>query len=335
MSDTMLNGYTIRPTEETDFDIVLALVQAWETAINGHALSTAEELRQEWADPDFDLQKSTRLAFNQDGHLVGYCQVFHDNEKPVRPGISVILHPEAMDFELGKAFYQWAEQELQRVFPLVPDHAKVTVTTSVDTRRTDLLPLMELVGFKASGQVWKKMLITMDEQPEPAYLDPEVTIITADVFNNNRAIYDAHQDSFRDHRNFVERDREQGFKRWSYWLTEDERTYDPSLWFLAMVDGKIAGLVLCETLNTTAPDEGYIAILGVLPDYRGRGIAKYLLVHAFRAYWERGLRKVGLMVDGSSITGADKLYTKAGMHVDKSYATYEKVMRDGEEISVQ
>lgn len=332
---TVDDRYTIRPTEATDFDAVLGLHHAWEASINGRALTTAEELQQEWDDPDFELDKSTRVAFDQAGRLVGYCQVGHEKEMPVRPGIGVMLDPDNIDFALGLALFQWGEAELQRVFPLVPDHAKVTLTSATDSRRTDFLPLYELAGLKPSGQIWQKMLITMEAKPEEADLDPAVTIVTGDVFNDNRAVYNAHQDSFRDHRNFVARDREQGFKRWTYWLVEDERTYDPSLWFLAIIDGRIAGLALCETLNTNYPDEGYVAILGVLPAYRGRGIAKYLLVHAFREYWERGMRKVGLMVDGSSITGADKLYLKAGMQVDKAYATYEKVLRDGEELSVQ
>jgi mycothiol synthase len=337
MSDHLIKvagRYTIRPIEEADFDNVLALTNAWEMRLHGRVMSDAEELRFMWDDPTFKLS-DTRIAYDAEGKLAGYCAIGHEEEMPVRPSVSLMLDPEEMDFELGLAFYEWADEELKRVFSLVPDHAKVTQVTGTLTHNTKMIELFDLAGFKATGQQWQKMLIEIESEPQEAYLDPEVTIITADVFNNHRAVYDAHQDSFRDHRNFLERDREEGFKKWLYWHVEDPRTYDPSLWFIALVDGKIAGIALCDTLNTNEPDEGYVSILGVLPAYRGRGIAKYLLVHAFREYFKRGKYKVGLFVDGSSITGADRLYTQAGMHVARSFATYQKVMRDGEELTAQ
>lgn len=338
MSDQIIEvagRYTIRPTEETDFDDVLSLLGAWDTRIDGKPLTDAEDLRQEWNAPHFELAKSTRVAHNPDGKLIGYCEVNHEQEKPVRSGVYIFLDADHPDEELGLTLYEWGVQELHRVFPLVPDHAKVTVTTSADTRDQLLVDLTEKAGFEASGQVWQKMLIEMDSQPDAVAMDPEVTIVSADQFNDNRAIYDAHQDSFRDHRNFIARDREEGFKRWTYWLMGDERVYDPALWFIALVDGEIAGIALCDRYHSSYPDQGYISVLGVRREYRGRGIAKSLLNHAFRQFWERGTKKACLFVDGSSITGADKLYRQVGMHMEKGYATYEKVLRDGEELSVQ
>jgi mycothiol synthase len=338
MSDQIIEvsgRYIIRPTEETDFDDVLRLYQAWDIRIDGLSLTDAVDLRQEWDAPHFELSKSARVAHDMTGRLIGYCQVGHEQEKPVRSGVYVSLDADNPDEELGLRLFEWGVQELHRVLPLVPDHAKVTITTDADTRDQFSMDLIEKAGFQASGQVWQKMLIEMDAQPEPVYLDPAVTFITADQFNDDRAIYEAHQDAFRDHRNFIARDRDEGFKRWSYWLKGDERVYDPSLWLIALIDGEIAGVALCDRYHSSYPDEGYISVLGVRREYRGRGIAKSLLNRAFRQFWERGTKKACLFVDGSSITGADKLYRSVGMHVSKGYATYEKVLRDGEELSVQ
>jgi mycothiol synthase len=338
MSDKIIEvagRYTIRPTQETDFESVLALIQGWEIKIDGYILTDADNLRQEWNAPQFELSQSTRVAHNPDGKLIGYCEVGHDQEKPVRPHVFVVLDAENPDEGLASQFFQWGERELQRVFPLVPDHAKITLVTDADTRDEISIRLIEQAGFKATGQVWQKMVIEMDSKPDLAYLDPAVTIITGDIFNDDRKVYEAHQDSFQDHRNYVARNRDEGFKRWKYWFESDTRVYDRSLWFLALIDGEIAGIALCNRYNTSYPDEGYVSILGVVRPYRGRGIAKYLLVHAFREFWERDKRKVSLYVDGSSITGANKLYVKAGMRPEKGYATYEKLMRDGEELSVQ
>jgi ribosomal protein S18 acetylase RimI-like enzyme len=52
-------------------------------------------------------------------------------------------------------------------------------------------------------------------------------------------------------------------------------------------------------------------------------------------YYKRGLRKVSLGVDGENLTGALKLYEKAGMYVHRQFDLYEKELRPGEELSVQ
>jgi hypothetical protein len=44
---------------------------------------------------------------------------------------------------------------------------------------------------------------------------------------------------------------------------------------------------------------------------------------------------VGLGVDADSLTGATRLYEKAGMHVVRELATYEKELRAGEELARQ
>jgi ribosomal protein S18 acetylase RimI-like enzyme len=75
--------------------------------------------------------------------------------------------------------------------------------------------------------------------------------------------------------------------------------------------------------------------LGVRRPWRKRGLGLALLHHSFNEFYRRGKRKVGLGVDAQNLTGALRLYEKAGMHVDQAYDTYEKELREGTEISVQ
>jgi mycothiol synthase len=328
-------GYRLRPTTQADFDSVLALVRAYEEAINGYPMTTAHDLRHEWDEPDFDITEKTRVAVNDEGQLIGYVEVFYAKELPVRPSVWICQHPDHEDLTVGQALYHWAEECASLVLDLVPSHAKVTLVTSMDSRHTARTALYESVGLTQTGQVWQKMLIEMDAMPDAPTWDDGVTVITSAELNDARAVFEAHQDSFKDHRNYVERNRDEYFKQWSYFNLEDTETYDPTLWFLAMVDGQIAGISLCHPYHSGEPDEGYVAILGVRREYRGRGIAKALLIHSFREYWKRDKKKVSLVVDGSSITGANRLYMSAGMSVARTYETWEKVLRDGEELSVQ
>ncbi len=44
--------------------------------------------------------------------------------------------------------------------------------------------------------------------------------------------------------------------------------------------------------------------------------------------------RVGLGVDGQSLTGAQRLYERAGMQVTMHIGTYEKELRPGKDLSV-
>jgi ribosomal protein S18 acetylase RimI-like enzyme len=59
------------------------------------------------------------------------------------------------------------------------------------------------------------------------------------------------------------------------------------------------------------------------------------LLHAFAEFYRRGVVKVGLGVDSQNLTGATRLYERAGMHVALQHNTYEKELRAGLELSTQ
>jgi hypothetical protein len=58
-----------------------------------------------------------------------------------------------------------------------------------------------------------------------------------------------------------------------------------------------------------------------------------LLRHAAGAFHRRGLRRYALAVDSESLTGATRLYERAGMHATQTYAGYLKELRPGAEPS--
>jgi ribosomal protein S18 acetylase RimI-like enzyme len=76
-------------------------------------------------------------------------------------------------------------------------------------------------------------------------------------------------------------------------------------------------------------------VLGVRRPWRKRGLGLALLHHAFGEFYRRGKRKAGLGVDAKNLTGAMRLYEKAGMHIHKQIDLFEKELRPGKEISVQ
>jgi len=69
--------------------------------------------------------------------------------------------------------------------------------------------------------------------------------------------------------------------------------------------------------------------------WRRKGLGLALLLHSFGEFYRRGRRRVGLGVDAQSLTGATRLYEKAGMRVARVYNTYEKELRPGVDLSTQ
>ncbi len=53
--------------------------------------------------------------------------------------------------------------------------------------------------------------------------------------------------------------------------------FDPEAWKLALLDGHVAGMVLPQ-LYFDAPEQGSIFNIGLVPEYRGRGLGR--LLHA-------------------------------------------------------
>jgi mycothiol synthase len=84
-------------------------------------------------------------------------------------------------------------------------------------------------------------------------------------------------------------------------------------WLIATVDGAIVGVM--QAGDVSADGGGLIWILGVLKEFRGRGIAKALLDQAFAVFRAHGLVRAGLGVDVDNDTGAYRLYESLGMRV--------------------
>ena len=121
-----------------------------------------------------------------------------------------------------------------------------------------------------------------------------------------RIAYDIHQESFRDSWEHTA----EPFDEWRHYLVDNE-SFDRGLWFVAWDGDRPAGAALCRVRDGV----GWIGILGVLREWRRRGIGRALLLRSFDEFKRRGLLRAGLGVDAESLTGANRLYESAGMHV--------------------
>ena len=69
---------------------------------------------------------------------------------------------------------------------------------------------------------------------------------------------------------------------------------------------------------------GWVKDLAVHERERGHGLGTALLHHAFRAYADRGVERVGLKVDSTNPTGAPRLYERLGFETDQRLGIWQK-----------
>ncbi len=333
--ETLTGGYVLRPTIMDDVEAVTELINACSLHDLGVPDCEVEDLRREWETPGFDIYTATRVIVSPQGQVVAYYEVFDQNNPPVRIQVWGRIHPEHTGRGLGTRMLSWGIERARQALPRTPQGARVSVGVPVLSSLTDAGRFFEANGFKVVRN-YLRMVIDLDEAPLQPQWPAGITVRGMRRHQEERRVIQAQRDAFRDHWGHVETDFEQYFKRWMSHL-DNNPDFDPALWFIAEQDGQIAGISLCWKNISSEPELGWVGTLGVLRPWRRQGLGLALLQHSFVELYKRGQRKVGLGVDATSLTGATRLYEKAGMRSDPRHqmSFYELELRPGVDISTQ
>lgn len=324
-------GFTVRPVTMGDLETAVSLFNACSLVQMGREAYTVEDIGAEWRMDDFDLDRSTRAIFAPDGRLVGYMEVWDTNAVPVSPWVWGRIHPDFEGLGLGTFLLDWAERRARQVFDRVPPDARVTMRCGTLSTHAPTQALLSDYGMTSNRSFWT-MVVDLAEEPETAVFPPGIRITTLANWGDQTAVLLASDDAFKDHWGYIEQPEAEMLRHWQKWL-ENDPGYDPALWYLALDGDEVAGVSLCRLKAHEDPQMGWVDTLGVRRPWRRRGIAEALLRHSFRELYRHGQRSVGLGVDADSLTGATRLYEKAGMYVKRQFINYEKELRPGVDLA--
>jgi mycothiol synthase len=288
-------------------------------------------MRANWGEPGFDYTQNIRLAMADD-QLLGYIAVF-SRAPYVRNFLFARTHPAHRRRGIGTTLTQWGEGRVAEQIALAPPSARVTVgcdTVSTDAAGAELL--LEL-GYQQIRSGYE-MKVEMASPPPLPLWPAGITVRSMRPNQEEESVFRAVEESFRDHWGHVEQPFAEHFAAWLHHV-RNHPAYDPDFFLLAMDGDEIAGFALCFPKDLEYPDMGWVNWLGVRRPWRRRGLALALLHHTFGACYRRGIQKVGLGVDASSLTGATRLYEKAGMQVYRQWDFYQKELRAGEDLTTQ
>jgi mycothiol synthase len=297
---------SVRPFTHDDFPAIAEFLADDETHLFGRPSRLGVPDVTAWLS-DTDLVHDTWL-FEEGSGLVALGWVEKDEHER---GISVgVVHREWRGRGLGSQLIDRSEGRL-RALGVSRVHG---VSLAEDPAAQ---PLLESRGYREVRRFWE-MTIELGGDPPPA---PELgNGLRVERFSSDlaRAFHAALEEAFADHWEF----RPTAFDDW--WRRQLAKSdHDPSLWFLVRSEEEV---VAATRNDPERSGGGWIGALGVRPEWRGRGLAKALLLESFREFHRRGQRRVGLGVDSENPTGATKLYESVGMEVDMEQVVWEKLL---------
>ena len=332
MATTLPDNFTARPATLDDVEAAVELVNACSIEQIGRPEWEVHQFRNDWLSPNFNVETDLRVVFTPDGRLVGYAGVW-DLEPYVQSFGWGNVHPEYKSQGIGTYLAQWVEERAQQSISKAPEGTRVALLQERLSTDRAAQVLLRQQSYRVVRHGFR-MLIKMDTPPPRPVLPTGITIHPFVREEQMRAMILAVREIFKDHWGYVEHPFEEDYQEWVHWI-ENDPDHDPSLWFLALDGDEIVGMSLCRPKMAEDPGMSYIDTLGVRRPWRRRGVALALLHHSFGELYRRGKRKVSLDVDTQSLTGATRLYEKAGMHVQRQAVTYEKELRPGRDLSTQ
>lgn len=332
MKNKLPAGYTARPATMDDLEAAVEMFNTCTRQLIGIDKYSPREFYTDWRVPGFDMAADSCLVQAPDGAIAGYNDVWDLEEPHVTPDCWGMVHPDHTGQGIGAYLLAWAERRARQAIPKAPAGARVILTSAALSVNEAALALMQQAGFQLARHALR-MVIDLNGAPPQASWPEGITVRPMWVGQEERAVVLAVREAFQDHWGYVEHPFEEEYQRWQHYM-QDEEEFDPALWFLAMDSEQIAGVSLCRPKVSDDPEMGWVSTLGVRRPWRRRGLGLALLQHTFAEFHRRGMRKVGLGVDAQNLTGALRLYYRAGMQPDpaRQYSLFEKELRPGEDL---
>lgn len=297
-----MDGTFCTPVAAADAAAVAEVVVALESLLYGQSGFSRADLEDEWS--DLDLERDARVV--RDGErIVGYGAGRERGDLWRAEGY---VHPDALGRGIGRLIATGLEEGAVR-------RGAGRIQNGVYEPDTAARRLLESLDYSAV-RVFREMRIELKEPPAVSEWPDGLEIVSFDPERDALEFHAAHQEAFADAWGHTPAD----FESWSKENLGSER-FVPTLWCVVRAGHEIAAGTICAGDTYGG---GFVHALFTRRQWRKQGVGAALLDDAFRRFWVRGERSVGLGVDAESPTGAFRLYKRAGMAPVLGWVVYEK-----------
>lgn len=296
-------GYVVRGTGVEDAEQILALVVAYNTAIVGFGDFTLDDVRDELTEPGFEAATDGWVVYDGQDRLVGYGWAMGEH------GDGDLVDVEAISLD-GRVAGWLLDRALDRAEEIGHARGHDTIRVDKTVYRGDEL-MTELVTTRGFTPATTFHRMRIDHTPSvdmPA--PPDGVVVREGVYDDTarRVAHRLDQLSFAEHFGHSDTTYEDWFE-----THEARSVFDWSQITVLETDG--VPVAFCECHDGFVEDEncGYVLRIGVLPQARGRGLAKYLLQRTFATDAAAGRTGTILHVDTNNTAPALGLYESVGM----------------------
>jgi GNAT superfamily N-acetyltransferase len=308
-------GYTWRPARPDDGPTVRALQAVCAAAYDNppDTLTDYAPMLGEHAGPP---EGYSLCAVDTTGGLVALGWVRVDPEDrgvgELRVGLFGDVHPVHRRRGLGAAILRWTGARGRDLVAARREERPAVLRIDFSDRRDDAIPLYERLGFRLRfHEYWLRRDLTepVPDHPLPAglrsvrYAPAQAGALVAAFNGAFRTRWPADYPGL-------------GMEEWRGEY-EDDPDFRPELTLLTMNGEECAGFVIGQVWEAPTPPQlragavGWIPQLGVVPAWRGRGVAAALLAEVLRGFRDAGYAHAALTVN-RDIPAALRLYDRLG-----------------------
>lgn len=305
-------GYSLCRPAESDLVAAQGVLDACETADTGEPRRHENELAVDWRDPKTDTGRDWWLVRAPDGTVVGVAWLFPEGGEVT---VDHYVHPQHRGLGIGEALMAVYEQ---RALEMVAT-GKVATHLLTWCAATDAVRRAALArrGYAPERQYFE-MVAELPVGAGASSLPAGMRMAPFRPGIDDAAAHQAHDEAFAEHHLY----QPESLEEWRLYHLGTERA-DPTLWRLAWDGDELAGYVAAAVLETHA----VVSDVLVRAPWRGRGVGLVLLHAVFRELHLRGAHVVRLFVDAANVTGATRLYERAGMRVSRRFDVMQKQLR--------
>ena len=312
---------TARPMRPDDVTAIVALETAAEPVDDTGQHESPEDLTAWFVNDLVDLERDTRVVLSGD-QLVAWASAIAP--PTFRDAYGVHLEGRvALDWRargIGRALLAWQLERGTQLHAERHPEAPARLTATVYTTKPALESLLRRAGLEPARWFFHMDRPLTDLPPRRAIEGVELVPFSWDRDDDVRR---AHNAAFTEHYGSSERD----VASWQVMFT-GQPSFRPDLSVLAVADGVVLAYALSyvseATTAATGLRESYFGQIGVVPEARGRGLSKAVIIEALHAAAASDCQTAGLQVDSENVTGALGLYESLGFGTHRTEVSWSR-----------
>jgi len=303
-------GLIVRSYAPTDFDAVSELITAASRVDRTRRIPESTLRRALTPDANGRSIPETLVVARPNGPVTGFAWWEITGSEDMR--FEGWVHPDERRKGYGTALLTGIESAVRRHFK------RMVLSGRAYEDIPGVLPLFALRGYTPARKFY--MMFTSLKDRDLTIEPPSGVTLRYFKHEDLETLVEADNTIFTDHWGSYPR----SVEAWRRDMIE-ERPHDPALWIVAWAGDYIVAECLCHASREGGPNDGWVSVVGVRREWRGRGLGRTVLARGLKALQNAGFDTASLSVDAENIS-AINLYRSLEMDITRTRTHFQKAL---------